>query len=318
MTLLVALVVPTALAMISVSSEAYELTRRALASTSGRAALLNLVSDSSVTVPKPHLEWTMLMRLFQAHGVEAFSAASSVAGALGAFTLGTFVYLVATYAALIHGERAYAWFEAQVPMAPARLRRLRDAFTETGRGLIVSVALTALVQGILAGVTFTILGVPQAAGLGFATFLTSLVPAVGSALVWGPVALGLWIAGDQTEAVVLLIVGIGVISTADNLLRPLLARWGNLTLHPFLVLFSMLGGVLAIGGWGVVLGPLLVRMALEAMVLSRELQANSNTRQDSGSLTTQTTGKNGLVTSQAAGRGDICASSRIAPVGTIP
>jgi predicted PurR-regulated permease PerM len=280
--LLVVLVLPASLAMISVSGEAYELVRRAFSSTSGRAALLNLVSESAAGGSRRALDWSVLMGFFRTHGVEAFTAASTVAGAVGAFTLGTFVYLVATYAALMHGERAYLWFESQVPMAPVRLRRLRAAFTETGRGLIVSVAATALVQGALAGVTFVILGVPQAAALGFATFLASLIPTVGSALVWAPVALGLWIAGSNTEAVVLLLVGLGVISSADNVLRPLLARWGNLTLHPFLVLFSMLGGVLAIGGWGIALGPLLLRMALEAMVLLRDVQPPSIPRTEPG------------------------------------
>jgi predicted PurR-regulated permease PerM len=61
-----------------------------------------------------------------------------------------------------------------------------------------------------------------------------------------------------------------VISTSDNVLRPLLARWGSLKLHPLLVLFAMLGGVMLLGGWGLILGPLALRLGLEVLALVRE------------------------------------------------
>jgi predicted PurR-regulated permease PerM len=141
---------------------------------------------------------------------------------------------------------------------------------ETGRGLLASVVLTALVQAVVATVVYAILGVPRALILGFATFIAAMIPSVGSALVWLPVALGLLFADHPTRAAVLFALGLGVISTSDNVLRPLLARWGSLQLHPFLVLFSMLGGVMILGGWGLILGPLVLRLGLEVLSLVRE------------------------------------------------
>lgn len=276
--LILLLLAPISGMLITVSGDAYGLARRALSSSSGRAALLQLVSGDEAApsaaskLSLSSLDWGTVLALFQTHGSEAITAASTLAGALGAVALGTFVYLVATYAALIHGERAYTWLEAQIPVAPSRLRRMRDAFTETGRGLLFSVALTGLIQGLVATVAYALLGVPRAFVLGFATFLTSLIPTVGSALIWIPISIGLWISGKATEAIILVCIGMVVISSVDNLLRPLSARWGKLHLDSFLVLFSMLGGVLAFGGWGLILGPLIVRLTLEALSVLREVQ----------------------------------------------
>jgi predicted PurR-regulated permease PerM len=254
------------------------LARRTLASESGRAALVQLVSPHDeptaplLAAPAQSSPWSLetLLSLAKEYGVEAVGAATMLAGAVGAMFLGLFVYLVATYGAMVEGRAAYRWFESQIPVAPDKLRRIREAFIETGRGLLSSVVLTALVQAVVATIVYALLGVPRALILGFATFIASMIPSVGSALVWLPVSLGLLFADHPTRAAVLVALGFGVISTSDNVLRPLLARWGSLQLHPFLVLFSMLGGVMILGGWGLIMGPLVLRLGLEVLSLVRE------------------------------------------------
>lgn len=274
--LIVATSVPLFIGLFTLGADAVQLARRALASESGRAALVQLVSTPQET-PIPllpssgsPLTFDALIKLAKEYGVEAFAMATTLAGAMGTLFLGVFVYLVATYGAMVQGAEAYAWCESQVPVAPHKLRRIRDAFVETGRGLMSSVILTALVQAAVGTVVYAVLGVPRALILGFATFIASLIPSVGSALVWIPVALGLLFADHPTRALVLVVLGFGVISTSDNVLRPLLARWGSLQLHPLFVLFSMLGGVLLLGGWGIILGPLVLRLGLEVLALVRE------------------------------------------------
>jgi len=284
--LLVVVGVPLTLGVVLVGSDAVRLVRRTLESDSGRAALVQLVSggqeENGPLLPPPPNEsplgFESGVQLFKDYGLEAWNALSTVAGAVGAILLGIFVYLAATYAAMVHGASAYAWCEAQVPVSSHKLRRLRDAFVETGRGLLVSVVLTALVQAVVASVVFAMLGVPRALVLGFATFIASMIPSVGSALVWVPVSLGLLFADHPTRALVLMVLGLGVISTSDNVLRPLLARWGSLRLHPFLVLFSMLGGVMIMGGFGLIIGPLVLRMGLEVLSLVREASTREPAR----------------------------------------
>jgi predicted PurR-regulated permease PerM len=273
--LIVIVGVPLTIGAITLGTDAVQLARRTLTSDSGRNALVQLVSPHDEPSPlRPEVtspfSFDTLIGLAKEYGVEAYSAVSALAGALGALFLGVFVYLVATYGAMVQGAAAYRWCESQIPLAPETLRRMRDAFVETGRGLLASVVLTALVQAVVASVVYAILGVPRALILGFATFIAAMIPSVGSALVWLPVALGLLFADHPTRAAVLLALGVGVISTSDNVLRPLLARWGSLQLHPFLVLFSMLGGVMILGGWGLILGPLVLRLGLEVLSLVRE------------------------------------------------
>jgi predicted PurR-regulated permease PerM len=109
--------------------------------------------------------------------------------------------------------------------------------------------------------------VPSALALGMLTLLFSVIPAIGTALVWVPVTAGLALTGRPGAAIALGIVGIALIGTVDNLARPYLARRGQLQLPTWVVLISMFGGVELIGGWGLLLGPLAVRLAKEALLI---------------------------------------------------
>ena len=91
-----------------------------------------------------------------------------------------------------------------------------------------------------------------------------------TALVWVPVSIGLALDGQTTKAVILFAFGAIVVSSADNVLRPLFSKWGQLQMHGVIVLLAMLGGVVAFGGWGLLLGPLLTRLAIEALRIFRE------------------------------------------------
>lgn len=276
--LLVAAVTPLVAGIASVAPDVYDLVERALSSGSGRGALVELVTtspgkDGSTTA---HFEWGKVMALLQAHGKEAWNVASMLATMMGSVGLGVLVFFAATYACMVHGSEAYLWLQRQIPLAPHRIDRVSDAFQETGRGLLYSVALTGFLQASLATVAYAALGVPRALALGLATFLTSLIPAIGPFLVWGPVSVGLWLSGQGTKAAILATVCAVIVAPADNVLRPVLARRGDLQLHPWLVLFAMLGGVVTLGGWGIMLGPLVFRLAFEFADLGREARREAS------------------------------------------
>ena len=97
------------------------------------------------------------------------------------------------------------------------------------------------------------LGVPNPVLFATLTGVASLVPAIGTALVWILLAGILLGAGHMRDAVILVVLGLGVISTIDNLLRPVLARFGNRTVQPFLLFLGVVGGITAFGPWGMVL-----------------------------------------------------------------
>ena len=263
--------VPLIAVTVSVVGDGRELAQAALRSPSGKAALQTLVSPDHSSLPElAEIDWRALGQHLSTHLEQAWGILNRVAGALGYMLFGLLVFFISTYAFLVYGEPLYIWLEEQMPISRRHLRRMADAFLETGRGLLIGVGLTGLVQALVATIAYLALGVPRALVLGFLTFIASLIPSVGAALVWVPITLGLTLSGRSTQAIILGLIGVLLISTIDNLLRPMLTRWGKLNMPLLLLFFSMLGGVAVIGAWGFILGPLVVRLAMEAAVLSKE------------------------------------------------
>lgn len=247
--------------------DARELIRDALATGTGRRALELVLSEEQVPGDAARMFSSpeAMVRWLRSGGPETWSLASDVASAAGQIALGVVVFLAGTYVGLVEGRRAFAWALAHAPLARRDARRLAGAFVETGRGLLVGLGLTGLVQGVLAGGAYAAIGVQRALVLGFLTFFASFIPTVGTGIVWAPVVLGLWITGRRGEAIAMLAWNALVVSTVDNLLRPVLARVGKVDMHVLVLLVSMVGGLVAIGPWGILLGPLVVRLLIEAM-----------------------------------------------------
>ena len=202
------------------------------------------------------------------HGGDAVDAASTVFGATASAVIGLFVFVYGFYVCLVDGRRAEEWALAHCPLRREHTARFIGAFMETGRGLLVGVALTALIQGVLGTVGFLLIGVPQALVLGLLTMLAALIPSVGTGLVWVPVAVGLYLGDRMVAALLVVIVGV-VISVADNFLHPALARYAHLNLPNFVLFVAMLGGLAVFGVWGILAGPLFVRVAVEALKIWR-------------------------------------------------
>jgi predicted PurR-regulated permease PerM len=276
--LLMGLLVPLGAGVAVLIPDVIDLAERARGAGSGSKSLSELVSRRSEGEAKEHSPASAkpehLVDVAREHGQQAMDIARPLAGALASFALGVLVYFVAVYASLLHGEQAYAWLRERSPLSSGSTDRLRDTYQEVGHGLLYSVGLTALLQGGLAAIAYVALGVPRALALGLATIVTSLIPAIGPFLIWGPVALGLYLAGHPIKAAILAGVGVVIVAPADNLLRPLLAKRGKLQLHPFLVFFAMVGGIALIGGWGLMVGPLVFRMARELIDMLHERRAS--------------------------------------------
>jgi predicted PurR-regulated permease PerM len=136
--------------------------------------------------------------------------------------------------------------------------------------MLIGNGLTALSQGIVATIAYFALGVPRALLLGMLTMLAALIPSIGTALVWAPVAAGLALTGRTTAAVIMAAIGVAVIGSIDNIVRPIFSRFGQLRMPAFLILVSIFGGVAVFGMWGLLLGPLCVRLAIEAAEVLRE------------------------------------------------
>ena len=182
------------------------------------------------------------MTLVREHGAEAARILGGLAGAASEALVGLFIFFYAVYVFLIDGPTYYRWLEEHAPIEATPTRRLVGAFHETGRGLFIGVALTGLAQGVVATIAYLALGVPRALVLGLLTCLTSIIPSVGTALVWVPVAIGLALAGKVVPAIIMGVVGVVVIASVDNILRPMFARFGKLELSTFVLLTSISEG----------------------------------------------------------------------------
>jgi predicted PurR-regulated permease PerM len=118
----------------------------------------------------------------------------------------------------------------------------------------------AAVQGILAGLAFWVLGVPNIILWAFTLTACAMIPAFGSFLVWGPVAIYLGLTGHWGKAALLGLWGGFIVSTIDNILYPILVG-SHLRAHTATILLSILGGIALFGPIGIVLGPVLFTLA---------------------------------------------------------
>ncbi len=210
-----------------------------------------------------------LMTLARRHGGGALNAATRVFGAATAATIGLFVFIYGFYTFLVDSRRVHQWLLDHSPLERWESLRLSQAYEETGRGLLIGVGLTAVFQGAVATVGYLIIGVPQALVLGLLTMFAALIPSVGTGLVWAPLTAGLALTGLVGEAIAVLVLGC-VIAVADNFVRPALSRHAHLDLPMFLLFVAMLGGIAMFGAWGLLAGPLFVRLGVEALRLGRE------------------------------------------------
>ena len=146
-----------------------------------------------------------------------------------------------------------------VPLARGHTHYLLNKFTTVIRATVNGNVVVAMVQGALGGIALAALGITGAVFWGVVMALLSLLPAVGAAIVWAPVAIYLLATGVVWKGVALIVWGVVVIGLSDNLLRPLLV--GKDTKMPdYLVLVSTIGGMSLFGINGFVIGPTIAAM----------------------------------------------------------
>ncbi len=129
--------------------------------------------------------------------------------------------------------------------------RLRDVIQATIYGGVV----VALIQGLLGGLLFAVVGIPSAVFWGAIMALLSIIPFVGAFLIYVPAGIILLLGGSYVKGIIVIGIGTIIISQIDNLIRPYLIS-GRTSMHPLMLFFSIMGGISLFGLLGVVLGPL--------------------------------------------------------------
>jgi predicted PurR-regulated permease PerM len=140
--------------------------------------------------------------------------------------------------------------------------------SQTLRAVVLGGVMTAVFQSVIGGLGFWLAGFQNFAIWGAMIFVASFVPVFGTALVWVPAALFLYVTDSPGSAAFLVGVGV-VISTTDNLFRLILIG-RRATLHPLLLFLGVFGGLAAVGPMGLIYGLLLVSALAEAVQIYRE------------------------------------------------
>ncbi|MCE3224659.1 MAG: conserved rane protein of unknown function [Nitrospira sp.] len=160
------------------------------------------------------------------------------------------------------GDRYYKNFYAAIPLESDHKNKLFERMDGTISAVMQGTLLTALAQGIAAGVSYWALGVRFAIFLGALSAIFSLLPFGGTSLVWIPVAIYLFVTGSIVKGCIMIGVGVGLVGLMDNLLQPFLI--GNKAQLPMLFLFfASLGGLASFGLLGLFLGPIILAVLLE-------------------------------------------------------
>jgi predicted PurR-regulated permease PerM len=144
-----------------------------------------------------------------------------------------------------------------LPFSPERRERMLKDTYDTVVATVGSTFAVAAVQGTLTGIALGVAGFRAPVFWGVMTSVCSLLPAVGSGIVWLPAVIWLFASGETVKAIVLLVFCAVVVGTADNVLRPVLLS-GRTSMHGLVVFVSLMGGVVAFGFIGLVLGPVVL------------------------------------------------------------
>ena len=205
-------------------------------------------------------------------GLQNIAARALVVGqsALGFLAaLGVMLYL--TFFLLRDGGPMGRKIRAAVPLRPDLRDALIGHFVIVVRATMKGTVVVAIVQGFVGGVIFSLLGVEGAILWGVLMGFSSLVPAVGTAIVWVPVAVYLLAVGAIWQGLVLVGCGVLIIGMIDNILRPILI--GQDTRMPdFVVLIATLAGIELMGLNGFIVGPVIAALFIAVWKIVAELR----------------------------------------------
>jgi len=200
------------------------------------------------------------------------STAIAAAAATGTFSLllGIFFALLAMYVTLRYWDRMSAAAGKVSPLDPSHTKEVLEEFRHAGRATLSGTVVTGLAQGLLAGIGYWIAGVPQPAFFGAATAVASLIPGVGTLLIWVPVGVFVIFTGHAGRGIVELVwCSATVIGLCDYVIRPWLV--GDEDTPAILTFIALFGGLEIFGISGLIVGPILMSIAVATLRLySRE------------------------------------------------
>ena len=178
---------------------------------------------------------------------------------ISSLAVNLFVMIFVLYFMLIGGKKMEAYINDILPFNETNTREVIHEINMIVRSNAIGIPLLAIIQGGIAMIGYLIFGAPNVLLLGFLTCFATIIPMVGTALVWFPVASYLAISGDWFHAIGLFAYGAIVVSQSDNLIRFILQKKMADT-HPLITIFGVVIGLPLFGFMGIIFGPLLLSL----------------------------------------------------------
>jgi predicted PurR-regulated permease PerM len=192
-----------------------------------------------------------------------FGALSATTRATALFIFHLAVMLYTMFFFLMSGPALLSRVLAYFPLTDVDKQRMVGKFVSVSRATLKGTVLVGMVQGVLSGLAFWVVGLPGPIFWGMVMTLLSVIPGLGGALVWVPATIVLAAAGEVARALGLAAFCAGVVGSVDNVLRPRLVG-RDTQMHELLIFFSTLGGLLLFGAMGFILGPILAALFVTA------------------------------------------------------
>lgn len=167
------------------------------------------------------------------------------------------------------GEKLQKTLIYYLPIGNTYEKRLFKRFSETSRAVVKGTMAIAVLQGLLGGLAFWMVGVSNPVLWGVAMGILSIIPAVGPAFVWFPASIILLVTGSIWQGITILVVGILLVGLVDEFLRPILVGRGS-KMPDSITLLATIGGLSTFGVSGFVIGPIIAAFFLSLWVMFGE------------------------------------------------
>jgi predicted PurR-regulated permease PerM len=188
------------------------------------------------------------------------SSATSIAKGTTSFIFSLLFIVFTMFFFFVDGQKMLEQLMRWTPLSNRYDKEIFKKFRDVSFSTIISTLVSSAAQAIMAGVGFLIIGIPAFLPVILIAFF-SLIPYIGTVIIWLPIAIYLIVIGEMAKGIFLIIWGGVFISQIDNLIKAFIIK-GKAEVHPIFIIFSILGGIAIFGFWGVVFGPLIISLAV--------------------------------------------------------
>jgi predicted PurR-regulated permease PerM len=168
------------------------------------------------------------------------------------------------------GPRIVRHTLALLPLTHEQAKKLLQGISDTIVASVYGSVAVGVAQGFLTGLAFWILGLPSPIVAAVLAAVASLIPVVGTGLVWVPGAVLLLLSGHGVKALILLVIGSAIIAQVDVVVRPYVVSESS-KLNGLLIFFALLGGIEAFGIMGVIIGPVVISITIAVLHMLQEI-----------------------------------------------